>query len=77
MAAALAVAPPLPGRPSGFNVTVAGGDALYALTMFGAGLPLAFEAFSWARCTRDAEEPGASDARVVMEKHGHTAAAIR
>ncbi|XP_072151189.1 uncharacterized protein [Setaria viridis] len=49
-AAALAVAPPLPGWISGLNVGVESG----------AGLPLAFEAFSWARCTRDAdaEEPG-------------------
>ncbi|CAL5054517.1 unnamed protein product [Urochloa decumbens] len=58
-AAALAVGPPLPGRlVSGLNAAVAGGDAFYALTTLGAGFPVALEAFSWARCTRDADEPG-------------------
>ncbi|KAG2661331.1 hypothetical protein PVAP13_1KG499200 [Panicum virgatum] len=57
-AAALAICPPLPVRLSGLDLAVASGDALYALTTLGAGLPLAFEALSWARCTRDAEEPG-------------------
>ncbi|CAL5019422.1 unnamed protein product [Urochloa decumbens] len=58
-AAALAVGPPLPGRlVSGLNAAVAGGDAFYALTTLGAGFPVALEAFSWARCTRDADERG-------------------
>ena len=56
-AGALAVAPPLPGHLAGPIVAVAGGGALYAPTTFGAGLPVALEAFMWAPCTGDAEEP--------------------
>ncbi|OEL16062.1 hypothetical protein BAE44_0022917 [Dichanthelium oligosanthes] len=57
-AAALAIGPPLPGHIAGPIVAVAGGgDALYALTTLGAGLPLALEAFSWSPCTRDTDEP--------------------
>jgi hypothetical protein len=57
-AAALAVAPPLPGDLAGPILTAAGGDALYALTTLGAGLLSSLEAFSWARCTCDEDEPG-------------------
>ncbi|OQU85456.1 hypothetical protein SORBI_3004G248200 [Sorghum bicolor] len=54
-AAALATGPPLAGPPLRL---APGGDAVYALTTLGAGLPLAFEAFSWAPRTGDAAEPG-------------------
>ncbi|CAD6249600.1 unnamed protein product [Miscanthus lutarioriparius] len=57
-AAALAIGPPLPGLLSDLLVATAGGDAVYALTTLGAGLPLAFEAFSWAPRTGEAAEPG-------------------
>ncbi|CAN6280076.1 unnamed protein product [Urochloa humidicola] len=57
-AAALDTGPPLPGHLAGPIVAVSGGgETLYAPTTLGAGFPVALEAFSWAPCTRDTDEP--------------------
>lgn len=47
----------MPGHLAGPILPVANGNALYALTTLGTGLPPSFEKFSWTPCTRDTDDP--------------------